>query len=109
MCLQALLDVSQHFLTRLPDMKTTGEYRKDVRALGQAGILGKDFVDTAEKMAGYRNRLVHFYLDVSPKELYDILQNHLEDIAEFKRQLAKFVDEHKDDDQFLIRFENRSG
>lgn len=33
-------------------------------------------------LAGYRNRMVHFYHEITPKELYEICSGELEDIEE---------------------------
>jgi len=46
-------------------------------------------------MAGYRNRLVHFYDEVSEAELYKIIQNNLGDIEEFVRQIAAFLEKYR--------------
>lgn len=101
--LQALLDVALHLSTRIPGLPVRAEpYRETIKKLSEAGVISSEFLSIAEKMANYRNRLVHFYLEITPDELYDILTNHLEDIAEFKRQLAKFVDEHRDDQKFTM-------
>jgi len=32
------------------------------------------------KMAGYRNRMVHFYHEITPEELHEICLNHLDEI-----------------------------
>jgi len=32
------------------------------------------------KMAGYRNRMVHFYHVITPEELHEICLNHLDEI-----------------------------
>jgi uncharacterized protein YutE (UPF0331/DUF86 family) len=43
-------------------------------------------------MAGYRNRLMHFYHEVSNDELYGILNKGLGDIEEFIRQIRVFLE-----------------
>jgi len=42
-------------------------------------------------MAGYRNRLIHFYDEVTPEELYEILQDDLKDIETFAKALKDLV------------------
>jgi uncharacterized protein YutE (UPF0331/DUF86 family) len=42
-------------------------------------------------MAGYRNRMVHFYREVTPEELYQIVANNLKDIESFNSEIAAFV------------------
>jgi uncharacterized protein YutE (UPF0331/DUF86 family) len=34
-------------------------------------------------MAGYRNRMVHFYGEITEKEIYSIIQEELEDFYTF--------------------------
>ena len=41
------------------------------------------FLEKLEKMAGYRNRLVHYYKEISNEEIYEILQNDLGDLEKF--------------------------
>ena len=42
-------------------------------------------------MAGYRNRMVHFYREVTPQELYQIAKDNLKDIEHFTREIALFI------------------
>jgi uncharacterized protein YutE (UPF0331/DUF86 family) len=42
-------------------------------------------------MAGYRNRLVHLYYQISDEELHEIVKNNLEDIRLFKEQILSFI------------------
>ncbi len=42
-------------------------------------------------MAGYRNRMVHFYREITPAELFKIVRNNLNDIEEFLRQIRNFI------------------
>jgi len=46
-------------------------------------------VQRTQGMAGYRNRLVHGYADVTPEEIYDLLTRHLMDFAEFTKSAVK--------------------
>ena len=49
------------------------------------------FLEKLEKMAGYRNRLVHYYKEISSEELYEILQNDLGDLEKFLKEIEKFL------------------
>ena len=51
------------------------EYKEVAQTLGEKKVISKDFCEVLIKMAGYRNRMVHFYKDIMAQELYDILQN----------------------------------
>ena len=52
--------------------------------LGEYKIVPLDFAnDKLVKMAKYRNRLVHFYAQITPDELYKILKENLGDFEIF--------------------------
>jgi len=54
-------------------------------------------------IAGYRNRLTHFYYEITDEELYEILINDLEDIERFTQAIQAFLVEYqraKDNQRF---------
>lgn len=91
--LEGLLSCGSHILSRIPGAKFD-EYATISLQLAEHGIIPKKFKDTAIKMAKYRNRLVHFYHEVSKEELFTILQNYLDDLKNFHYQLLKFTESH---------------
>ncbi len=42
-------------------------------------------------MAGYRNRLIHFYDEITPEELYGIIQSDLKDLDTFAKALRDVI------------------
>lgn len=77
--LEALFDIGRHILAKGFAVAAT-EYKAIARGLLQQGIIEPDLAQRMIQMAGYRNRLVHFYDEVTPEELYEILNLHLGDI-----------------------------
>ena len=45
-------------------------------------------------MAGYRNRMVHFYQEISNQELYEICSRQLGDVESLLNALLKWVNDH---------------
>ena len=43
-------------------------------------------------MAKFRNRLVHLYWELDDRQLYDILQNRLDDFKKFLDYIARFLE-----------------
>ena len=81
--LEGVFNISAHILSRIPGGQAT-KYREMAQNLGKFKIIDKQFAETElSEMADYRNRLVHFYAEVKPEEVYDILQNHLGDFDIF--------------------------
>lgn len=81
--LEGVFHISSHILSRLPGGRAT-EYKEIARLMGERGVVDKKFADDAlVKMAGYRTRLTHFYYEVGPQEIRDILINKLKDVDQF--------------------------
>lgn len=99
--LEAILSSTTHILSRISGAKIE-THKDNMKELERFGILPSSFVETAIKMAGYRNRLVHFYYEVSKEELYQILQNNLEDLKKFIKFVARFLLKHKEDKEFTM-------
>jgi uncharacterized protein with HEPN domain len=46
-------------------------------------------------MAGYRNRMVHFYHEITPEELHEICLYHLNEIKLLTDKLVQWTKEHQ--------------
>ncbi len=90
--LEGVFNVGSHILSRLPGGRAT-EYKDIATKMGQLGLIEKNFAESKLKaMAGYRNRLTHFYADIKPEELYEILKNNLSDFEEYLRQIKQILE-----------------
>lgn len=97
--LEAVFDIGNHILSRLPlrPAERPEEYKGIAKALGKHKIIPEDFANgVLVNMAGYRNRLVHFYLEITKEELYNIIQNNLSDLETFCSYIKKVVKNPKD-------------
>lgn len=92
--LEAIFDISRHILAKSYGFKEL-EYKDIARELGEKGVVGKDYSRILMKMAGYRNRMVHLYHEVSSEEIYDILKDHLSDIERFISEIASFLKDYR--------------
>lgn len=90
-CLEAIFDIGRHILARSGNVRLAHEYKSIARGLGELGIVSGPLSEKLHQMAGYRNRLVHFYHEITNEELYEILQTDLSDIEEFLHQMGKFL------------------
>ena len=81
--LEAILDIGSHILSRIPGARPSS-YKDIPHLLEKHKIIPYDFaVNQVTKMAGYRNRMVHFYGEVTEKEIYNIIQEELQNFATF--------------------------
>jgi uncharacterized protein YutE (UPF0331/DUF86 family) len=82
LAIQAALDVGSHIVS--DDRLGEPETGRDVfRLLGRAGILPADLVERLERMAGFRNVVVHLYQEVDLGIVQDVVENHLGDLLDF--------------------------
>lgn len=77
--LEALLDLGRHILAKCFG-EGVSEYKKIAVELQRTGVLSQDDARLLRTMAGYRNRLVHFYNEVTTEELYKICRDDLGDL-----------------------------
>lgn len=93
-CIQDVLDISAHILAAiggpLPD-----DYTSLLLELGKKGVLPAAFASRISPMAGFRNILVHRYLDVDLREVYRVLLHHLDDFRAFGRYVMQFLDANR--------------
>jgi len=89
--LEATFDICAHILARIPGAQV-GEYKKMAIEMGRQKFIPMDFAEKQlYQMAGYRNRLTHFYFEVTPKEMYEIIQNNLGDFDIFLKHIKKLL------------------
>jgi len=85
--LEALLDIARHLLAK-GHGRATLEYREIAKLSHELGLLpDAELAGRFERMAGFRNRMTHFYREVTPQELFDPVSLHLDDIEAVARGL----------------------
>ena len=81
--LEGVFNIGSHILSRLPGGQAT-QYKEIALKMGEFGFVPADFAQTRlTEMAKYRNRLVHFYAQVTAEELYKIIRDDLKDFDVF--------------------------
>jgi uncharacterized protein YutE (UPF0331/DUF86 family) len=91
--LEAMLDLGRHVVAKGLG-KGVSEYKEIASHLAQAGILSSETAQLMKQMAGYRNRLVHFYHEVSTEELYTLCANNLKDIQAVIQEITDWLNTH---------------
>ena len=93
--LEALLDVGRHLIAKLV---ATGvaEYNGVGRSLSEHGVFDTETADLLVKLAGYRNRMVHFYHEVTASELFGICANELRDLERIRAAYVQWMRQHAD-------------
>lgn len=88
--LEGVFHIGSHILSRMPGGRAT-EYKEIALKLGEFGIIDKTFAGNLKAMAGYRNRLTHFYADITPEEIYRIFKENLNDFDVFLKAIKRLL------------------
>jgi uncharacterized protein YutE (UPF0331/DUF86 family) len=91
--LEALLDLGRHLLAK-GFGRAAVEYKDIARGLADVGVLDAAGAANLRVLAGYRNRLVHFYDEVSNRELYEICTEQLVDLDAALAALLSWIEAH---------------
>ena len=77
--IEALLDLGRHILSKGFGV-AVAEYKDIGIKLSETGVISEDHGALFRQIGGYRNRMVHFYHEVSREELYGLCTRNLKDI-----------------------------
>ena len=78
--LEAVFDVARHLLAKGLGIGSL-EYREVAREAADHGLVrDATLAQRMLELAGYRNRLTHYYDEVTPEELFGIVAHDLEDL-----------------------------
>ena len=78
---QAVIDIANRIIS-IEGLENPRDYYEAIIRLGESGILPKDFAQHLAPIAGFRNILVHDYMDINWDEVYNNLLQ-LNDISHF--------------------------
>jgi len=100
--LEAVLEIGSHILARIPGARP-GSYKDIPKLLAEHNIIPADFASKQlTEMAGYRNRLIHFYKEVTIGEMFNIIQKDLDDFDKFSHFIGVLL---KNPEEFGLEIE----
>ena len=87
---EAMLDISNHIIAR-NSLEIPKNNAESFVILCKNGVLSKEKQGTYTAMARFRNRIVHMYDEVDNREIYKILQEHLDDYRAFIQDIVQHL------------------
>ena len=90
LCAQNALDIASHLGSSAGLDPAT--YRSSIDCLVEAGVLPTDFAEHFRGIAGFRNVLVHGYLDINLDRIAAMLAHELDDFEQYARHVEKWLD-----------------
>jgi uncharacterized protein YutE (UPF0331/DUF86 family) len=91
--LEGVLDIGRHLLAKAFAIAAP-DYKSIARELGRNEVLDADDAKTLEILAGYRNRMVQIYHEITPDELFSLCSNQLEDVERIATAYRTWLNEH---------------
>jgi uncharacterized protein YutE (UPF0331/DUF86 family) len=71
--------------------KVPEEYAECFAILGDAGMISEDLSEKLQRMARFRNLLVHMYWKVDYDPFYELIQIHLVDLRRFAQAIVALL------------------
>lgn len=91
--LEALLDLGRHILAKQFGQGVV-QYKEIAMALKENHVLSTDGTELLFELAGYRNRMVHFYNEITREELFNICSEQLVDVEKVMDELLVWLRTH---------------
>jgi uncharacterized protein YutE (UPF0331/DUF86 family) len=102
LAIESCLNIGNRILSLYQFVKPTATpetYADIFIQLKTLGVIDKVFCDRLVKMAKFRNRLVHLYWEIDKDNLYEIIQDNLEDFSIFQKNILAYLKDQKEDDK----------
>jgi uncharacterized protein YutE (UPF0331/DUF86 family) len=89
LCAQNCLDIATHLVASAG--ADVADYASAIDRLGSLGIVPADFARRFRGIAGFRNIVVHGYLDVDVEQVHRLLNERLDDFVEFAAHVNRHL------------------
>jgi len=86
---QSVIDIANRIIS-IENLEKPLDYYDAIMRLGEASILPSKFAKKLAPIAGFRNILVHDYLDINWDEVFSNL-HQLDDISKFMKQIKAWL------------------
>ncbi len=87
---ETILDIAHHVIAD-QGYRHPASYREAIDILEEEGQIEGDLAGRLRSWIGFRNVLVHMYLEVDHGRSFDAIQQDLGDLEEFARRMARLL------------------
>lgn len=84
---EGAIDLCTHIVSR-KEGRAPENYAECFTVLAELNVISPELADRLKRMARFRNLIVHLYWKVDNRRVYEIIQNDLNDLDEFRRQVS---------------------
>ncbi len=86
LAVESCLDIGSHIISDL-GLREPEDNKDIIAVLTESGYLPENMLNNLQKMAQFRNVIVHDYARIDPEILYSILNKNLSDLIFFARTI----------------------
>ena len=90
LAIECLLDIGNHIISDR-GFRRAGDYREIFLILGENKVIPKKFSERLAPMGAFRNILVHDYVELDFRKVYDLLQSHYSDFERFAKYISALL------------------
>lgn len=90
--IEACIDIGNHIIASI-GLRRPEDYKDVFSILEENRVVSRNLSERLQKMASFRNLLVHYYTKVDDKAVFSIMREDIKDISEFVRIILKFMAE----------------
>lgn len=87
---QATIDLAEEIIS-YKELRRPATFSESFEILHSEKIIPKALEEKMIRMTGFRNRITNDYEDIDNLVLYDILQDHLQDIEDFLAEVSNKI------------------
>ena len=88
--IEACVDIANHIISD-QEMRLPTGYADTFKVLMENKVIGRNLCGTLEKMARFRNVVVHQYETIDPTIVVSILRRDLRDFEKYKKAIIKYL------------------
>lgn len=88
--IEAGIDLAYHVCAKEFDVAPQ-DARDAFKKLSEKGIIPETELKNYSSMVGFRNRLVHGYMELSSDRIYEILVNNLDDLDSLRKRFLDLI------------------
>jgi len=89
--IEACIDIAQHIISD-KSLREPMSYRDTFVVLAEQGILRKEDLPKFEKIASFRNLIVHYYERLDDEIVYSVFKKNLSDFDLFVKRILEYLE-----------------
>ena len=87
---EMIFDIGAHIISSIY-REYRDEYEEILRGLAANKIISQDLAKGLEGFGGFRNVLIHEYIELDSRKVYEALTGKLDILERFKKEIAEWV------------------